>query len=104
MQQEGHAHATLALFARVVEGDGALPFAVLAPVFKLKKSGYYDKSDIVFALLKAYIFSCDAKHEPYYMQKKLSHMHDKYFKSVKLFKSEIIDSFCDPQEALMSPR
>lgn len=39
VQQEGHTHAPLALLARVVEGDGALPLPVLAPVLKLKMFG-----------------------------------------------------------------
>lgn len=54
MQQEGNSHAPLALLACVVEGDGALPFAVLAPVLKLKVFGYYDESEVVFALLNAF--------------------------------------------------
>lgn len=50
MQQEWHAHAPLALLARVVEGDGALPFTVFAPVLKLKMFCYYNESKVVFAL------------------------------------------------------
>lgn len=38
MEEEGDAHATLALLPSVMEGDGALPLPVLPPVLKLKKT------------------------------------------------------------------
>lgn len=37
VQQEGHAHAALALLAGVVERDGALPLTVLTPVLELEE-------------------------------------------------------------------
>lgn len=38
MEQEGHPHPPLSFFPRVVEGDGAFPLTVLAPVLKLERS------------------------------------------------------------------
>lgn len=38
MEQEGHPHPPLSFFPCVVEGDGALPLTVLAPVLKLESS------------------------------------------------------------------
>lgn len=36
VEQEGHPHPPLSFFPRVVEGDGAFPLTVLAPVLKLE--------------------------------------------------------------------
>lgn len=39
VEQEGHPHPPLTLLPRVVERDGALPLAVLAPVLELERLG-----------------------------------------------------------------